>query len=359
MKAVYQDRLHAVRHRLVDETLDALVIQSPINRLYMSGFTGSAGTLVVSQEGAWLLVDFRYVEQAQAQVTAYQVVHIEKPLKQLGELLAKNGLVRVGFEAEHLTFQQHRLWTETVDEVTWMPLEGSIETLRGIKDDREIAAIQKAVDVADAAFQHILDFLKPGTTEQDIALELEFFMRRAGAEALSFSSIVASGPNGALPHARPTARKLARGDLVTLDFGCVVAGYCSDITRTVGIGTPDAKSREIYELVLQAQQAGVEAVRPGIEGREVDRIARDMIREAGYGEYFGHGLGHGLGMNVHEEIPRLSKRSEVQLQPGMVCSVEPGVYIPGWGGVRIEDLVVVTEDGCRVLTQSPKQWTVL
>lgn len=359
MSSVYRKRLQAIRERLSNEALDAMVIQSPINRRYMSGFTGSAGTIVISQHHAWLLVDFRYVEQAKAQVDMYQVERIDKPLEDLGRLLVDNQLLRVAFEAGHLTVHEHQRWAEVVNQVSWEPRVDWVETLRGIKDSEEIAAIQKAVDVTDAAFEHILDFLKPGVTERSIALELEFFMRREGAESLAFPSIVASGPNGALPHATPSDRQLASGDLVTLDFGCVVHGYCSDITRTVGIGDPDAKSREIYSLVLRAQLAGIEAIRPGIEGREVDRISRDIIREAGYGDYFGHGLGHGVGMNVHEEFPRLSPRGEVILQPGMVCSVEPGIYIPDWGGIRIEDLVVVTETGCRILTQSSKEWMTL
>ncbi len=359
MSSVYRKRLQAIRERLRAEALDAMMIQSPINRRYMSGFTGSAGTLVISQHDAWLLVDFRYVEQAKAQVDGIRVERVDKPLEDLGRLLSDHQLSRVAFEAGHLTVHEHQRLTEMIDQVTWEPRVDWIETLRGVKDGEELAAIQKAVAVADAAFKHILDFLRPGVTEREIALELEFFMRRAGAESLAFPSIVASGPNGALPHAVPTDRRITNGDLVTLDFGCVVDGYCSDITRTVAIGEPDEKSRDLYQLVLRAQLAAIEAIRPGMEAREVDRIARDIIREAGYGEYFGHGLGHGLGMNVHEEIPRLSPRGEVVLQPGMVCSVEPGVYIPGWGGIRIEDLVVVTETGCRILTESSKAWMTL
>lgn len=359
MSSVYRKRLQAIRERLRDEALDAMIIQSPINRRYMSGFTGSAGTLVISQHHTWLLVDFRYVEQAKAQVDTIQVERVDKPLEDLGRLLADHQLHRVAFEAGHLTVHEHQRLAEVVNQVRWEPRVDWIETLRGVKDDEEVAAIQKAVDVADAAFEHIVDFLRPGVTEREVALELEFFMRRKGAESLAFPSIVASGPNGALPHAVPSDRRIERGDLVTLDFGCVVDGYCSDITRTVAIGDPDAKSRDLYALVLRAQLAAMEAIQPGVEAREVDRVARDIISEAGYGDYFGHGLGHGLGMNVHEEFPRLSPRGEVVLQPGMVSSVEPGIYIPGWGGIRIEDLVVVTETGCRILTQSSKELMTL
>ena len=256
MSSVYRKRLQAIRERLRAEALDAMMIQSPINRRYMSGFTGSAGTLVISQHDAWLLVDFRYVEQAKAQVDGIRVERVDKPLEDLGRLLSDHQLSRVAFEAGHLTVHEHQRLTEMIDQVTWEPRVDWIETLRGVKDGEELAAIQKAVAVADAAFKHILDFLRPGVTEREIALELEFFMRRAGAESLAFPSIVASGPNGALPHAVPTDRRITNGDLVTLDFGCVVDGYCSDITRTVAIGEPDEKSRDLYQLVLQRPARG-------------------------------------------------------------------------------------------------------
>src|SRR5690606_18856787 len=240
-------------------------------------------------------------------------------------------------------------------DVEWVATQRVVEEVRGSKEPGELALIEAAVALADRCFEHILPRLKPGVTEREIAWRREVFMRENGAEALAFPSIVASGPNGAMPHARPTHKPLAAGEFVTLDFGCVWQGYCSDMTRTVFLGEPTDRHRELYDLVLRAQETGVAAVGPGRPGKEVDERARDVIARAGGGDRYGHGLGHGLGLEVHEEGPRLSTRSETVLAPGMVCSVEPGVYLPGWGGLRIEDLVVVTEDGCRILTKSPKQ----
>lgn len=347
-------RIDAIRQRMAEEQVEALYIQSPTNRRYVSGFTGSAGAVVIGLHDVWLLVDFRYVDQAKVQAPQCTLIHVDEQLESLASLLKEARLHRVGFEAEHITVQAHKALEAKIEAVEWVATDKWIEKVRGIKDAAELAAMQQAIDLADNAFIHILDYMTPGRTEKEIALELEFFLRRAGAERIAFASIVASGPNGALPHAVPTDRSLRAGDLVTLDFGCVVEGYCSDITRTVAIRTADERSRELYDLVLRAQQAGVEAVRPGRIGKDVDAVARQLIADAGYGDYFGHGLGHGIGLDVHEEYPRLSKRGEVELQPGMVCSVEPGIYIPDWGGIRIEDLVVVQADGCRVLTKSDK-----
>lgn len=352
-------RLGAIRKRLAESGLDALLIQSPINRRYLSGFTGSAGALVISRDDAWILVDFRYVEQAKVQAPSFHQVKFDNLLESMASVLKEAGLKRVGFEATHVSVQTHTQLTTKVPEADWVPTSQWVEEVRGIKDASELAVMQRAIDIADQAFTHILGFLAPGRTELEVALELEFFMRKAGAQSLSFATIAASGPNGALPHASPSDRALQKGDLITLDFGCVVDGYASDMTRTVAIGSVDERGKELYDLVLRAQMAGIEAVRPGRRGKEVDAVSRDVIAQAGYGEFFGHGLGHGVGLEVHEEFPRLSVRGEVELQPDMVCSVEPGVYIPGWGGIRIEDLVVVTPDGCRVLSHSDKHLIVV
>lgn len=352
-------RLEAIRARLNEEGLDALLVQSAVNRRYLSGFTGSAGALVISPERAWIFVDFRYVEQAKAEAPAFELVQFDAFLPRLREVFQSAGIERVGFEAAHVSVAASKSLERELPDVDWTPTVNWVETARGIKEPEELATMQQAIDLADEAFEHILGYLEPGRTEKEIALELEFYMRRRGAERLAFATIVASGPNGALPHAVPTDRELQRGDLVTLDFGCVVDGYASDLTRTVAIGELDGRGRELYELVLRAQLAGIQGVRPGRLGKEVDADARSVIAQAGYGEHFGHGLGHGIGLEVHEEFPRLSTRGEVELEPGMVCSVEPGVYIPGWGGIRIEDLVVVTSDGCRVLSRSSKELLII
>lgn len=352
-------RLEMVRAKLKETSLDALLVQSSVNRRYLSGFTGSAGALVIGRERAWILVDFRYVEQAKTEAPDFELLRFDTILPRLAELFQAAALKRVGFEAAHVSVVDLQRMEQDIPDVDWVPTEAWVEEIRGSKDADELAVMQQAIDLADEAFEHILGFLTPGRTEKEVALELEFFMRRRGAERLAFPSIVASGPNGALPHAVPSDRALEQGDLVTLDFGCVVDGYASDMTRTVAIGKVDERGRELHDLVLEAQLTGIRAVRPGRLGKEVDAEARSVIEQAGYGEYFGHGLGHGVGLEVHEEFPRLSTRGEVELKPGMVCSVEPGVYIPGWGGIRIEDLVVVTSEGCRVLSRSNKELLIV
>lgn len=354
-----QTRIDNLRGIIAEAGVDGLLITGSTNRRYMSGFTGSAGALFISGHEALLLTDFRYTDQAAQEASAYEVVIYNDLYTTLGELLAGRSGSRIGFEADRVTVSQMAQLEKAVagpagGTVEWVATRDLVERLRGIKSVDELVKLQKAIDIADECFEFIVGKMSPGVTEREIAWQMEVFMRERGASALSFPSIVASGVNGALPHARPSDKPLAAGEFVTLDFGCIWEGYCSDMTRTVFIGEPTDRDRELYDLVLKAQVAGVDAVRPGVAAKDVDKVARDIIRDAGYGEAFGHGLGHGIGMDVHEEFPRLSPRGEVVLAPGMVASVEPGVYLSDWGGIRIEDLVVVTEDGARVLTNSPK-----
>lgn len=348
------ERLKKLRPTFEQESVGAFLVTAPVNRRYMSGFTGSAGWLLITRDEPFVLTDFRYVEQVQQQAPMFSLVECEDLVESLSPLLGKLGIDRVAIEAAHTTVNEQTRREKAMPNVTWVPTVGVIEQIRATKDDDELERIEKAVALADQAFTYILDRLL-GRSEREVALDLEFYMRQEGAERLAFPSIVASGPAGALPHAVPTERVIEKGRFVTLDFGAVVDGYCSDMTRTVGIGPLDARHREVYDLVLKAQEVGLRAVRPGRIGKEVDAEARQVIDAGGYGEYFGHGLGHGVGIEVHEDPPRLSKRGEARLVPGMVTSVEPGVYLPEWGGVRIEDLVVVTDDGCRVLTKSSKE----
>ncbi len=352
-------RLEQLRAKMAEQDLQALVVGSDSNRRWLSGFTGSAGTVVIGREQAWLLVDFRYIEQAGLEAAGFLSVQVEDVRKQLDSLCREQGIRRAGFESAHVSVCAWEKLREAVADVEWVPTLKWVEEARGCKDEAEIALLAKAAAIADDAFAAVLPYIRPGVTEREIALELEFIMRRLGAERVSFPPIVAAGARGAMPHAAPSEKAIAAGDLVTLDFGGVWQGYCSDLTRTVAVGRVDARQREIYELVLQAQQAALAAVAAGKSGREVDAVARDFLTASGYGEAFGHGLGHGIGLDVHEEFPRLSRTWEDQLRPGMVCSVEPGIYLPGWGGVRIEDLVVVTAGGCRVLSQAPKDLQVL
>ncbi|MHB1653774.1 MAG: M24 family metallopeptidase [Desulfitobacteriaceae bacterium] len=350
-------RLKNMRKRMIQEQLDAFVVARPENGRYISGFTGGEALLFVLPEQAYLLTDFRYIEQATAEAPDFQVVKVANDLyAPIGTL--SQGVRRVGFEGDFVTYANHLKLTEALPEAQFVSLPGLASNLRSVKDAGEITLIRQAVQAADKAFTEIIQQIRIGQTEEEIALTLEFAMRKAGASGRSFNFIVASGWRGALPHGAASAKQTQRGEFLTMDFGAVVRGYCSDITRTVALGEPDDKQREIYELVLAAQKAGINAVKPGLTGKEVDAVARKVIEEAGYGAYFGHGLGHSVGLAIHEG-PNLNIREERVLEPGMVLTVEPGIYIPNWGGVRIEDMVVVTEDGCEILTQAPKDLIII
>lgn len=349
-----EERLTRLRQCLEKEGLDAFLVTHPDNRRYLSGFTGSAGTLLITHTDAFLLTDFRYVEQSKAQAPLFDVRQYKEMAETLADIVKLCGVKRIGFESDHVTHAQYEE-LKTKVEAEWVPTKDVVSRLRWVKDANEIACIRKAAEIADAALAEILPKIKPGVTEKELALELEFAMKRRGAEALAFDTILAGGPNGALPHAKPTDRPLQSGDFLVIDFGAVWQGYRSDMTRTFAIGEVSDKQREIYEITLKAQLAALEAVRPGKTGAEIDAIARDIITEAGYGDNFGHGLGHGVGLAIHEG-PTLSWRAvDHVLEPGMLVTIEPGIYLPGWGGVRIEDLVVVTDDGCEILTKTSKE----
>lgn len=351
-------RLARARALLADRGVDALLVQSAANRAYLTGFTGSAGVAVVTEREALLLVDFRYTEQASAEAPTFEVIKADRQvIETLTDVVRGRALGRVGFESEVVTVKQHREYGDRLAPAEFVPIEG-LDRLRWVKDADELARIEQAVAIADGAFAHVLPLLQPGAVERDIALELDFFMRRAGAEREAFPTIVASGPRSALPHGRAADRRLQRGDFVTLDFGAQFRSYVSDCTRTVVLGEASPRHHEVYATVLAAQQAALDGITPGLTGRDADGIARTIIAEAGYGEAFGHGLGHGVGLLVHEG-PTLSPREEAVLAPGMLVTVEPGIYLPGWGGVRIEDLVLITDGGCRSLTRAPKDLLVL
>ncbi|MGE5576866.1 MAG: M24 family metallopeptidase [Syntrophothermus sp.] len=346
--------LGRIRDYLRFSGLDAVIITKPENFRYLSGFTGE-GLLLITAEKALLLTDFRYTQQALQQAPEFEIVRTGIPsVNTLADEVEKVGVKKAGFESEHVTVNVLLSWQEKLKGVSLEPLEGVVGKIRMVKDQEEQNTIRKAVEIADQAFKQILSRIIPGVTEREVALELEFIMKRAGAEKLGFDTIIASGPRAALPHGVASDRVIAAGDLVTLDFGCFYQGYTSDMTRTVVVGQATDRQREIYNVVLEAQSAGLRAVRAGLRGSEVDAVARQVIADAGYGEYFGHGLGHGVGLEIHE-APRLAQSDDTLLAPGMVVTVEPGIYIPEWGGVRIEDMVVVTEDGCEVLTQSTKE----
>ncbi|MCW2277319.1 M24 family metallopeptidase [Heliophilum fasciatum] len=339
-----------------DEGVDAYLITQPQNRRYLSGFTGSDGALLVTRDQALVVTDFRYWDQVRAECAGWQLVEQRGAWKEcLADLISEQGWSRVALEADVVTLRQKQLWQQAVDPaVQWVEKVGTVEALRAIKDEAEQAAIARAVELADRGFDYLLGFLRPGVTEREVAIELEFFLRRQGAQGISFDFIVASGARGALPHGVASNKVLAEGDMVTFDYGCVLDGYCSDTTRTVVLGSASPEQRRVYSTVLEAQLAALAGIRAGVTGQAVDRLARDVIERAGYGERFGHGTGHGVGLVVHE-APRLSPLSSDTLESGQVVTVEPGIYLPGWGGVRIEDMVIVRDGGCMILTQAPKE----
>ncbi|KEQ25870.1 M24 family metallopeptidase [Paenibacillus tyrfis] len=354
-----QQRIGRLRSLLEQKGLPALLITNATNRKYMTGFTGSAGYVLITADRAVLLTDFRYVTQASEQAAGYEIVeHGPKVVESIHDLLRKWGIAKLGFEQTDLSYGTYSNYAEALGGIEFVPTGGLVELLRMIKDDGEIAVMQQAADLADRAFVHVLGLLKSGVKELDISLEIEMFVRKHGATSTSFETIVASGERSALPHGKASDKIIGTGEFVTLDFGAYYKSYCSDITRTVIVGTPTDKHRDIYKIVLEAQMEALERIKPGMTGKEADAVARDTIKRYGYGDHFGHGTGHGLGMEVHE-APRLSVQGDVVLAPGMVVTVEPGIYLPGFGGVRIEDDIVITETGNRRLTQSSKDLIVI
>lgn len=359
-------RLEAVRRALNDcETpLDALLLTDLDNIGYLTGFTGSTAQAVITPDEAILITDSRYTIQAARECSQFALVETPRGSGGYGEALQtvlkdRPALRRVGFEAGQVTVAAWEKLRELSPEVEWVSTENLVEALRQVKDAGEIALIRRAIAVAEAAFLSVKPLLTPGTREQDFALELEFAMRRAGAEKAAFESIVASGALGARPHHHAGPRPFAVGDFVTVDWGASVGGYHSDITRTIGIGAVTDHQREIYAIVMEAQQRAIAAIRPGRTGKDIDAVARDFIAAQGYGEAFGHGLGHSLGRSVHDG-PGFSVRTEsLVLQPGMVLTVEPGIYLEDWGGIRIEEDILVTDSGCEILTHLPNTLEIL
>lgn len=358
------DRLRAAMH---ERDLPALLITDPANRRYLSGFTGSFGTLLVTAEAAIIFSDSRYRLQVGQEATSF-TLHEITPEHAFPQLLASAArslsLDRLGFEAAHMTYAAYsELGTAlSGDESTppaLIPIEGLVEEQRMVKDEAELAVLRKAIAITDAALGAVLPQLRPSHTERQAAWMLEVAIRQAGAEAISFPIIVAAGPNSARPHARPGNAKLGMGRPIVIDMGARVDGYHADLTRTIVLGTLDPMFREVYTTVRKAQQAAIAGLRAGLSGHAADALAREVIAAAGYGDKFGHGLGHGVGLNIHEGplLRRAAPGKEDKahtLRAGNVTSVEPGVYIEGWGGVRIEDLVLITEDGCEVLSGAPK-----
>jgi Xaa-Pro aminopeptidase len=352
-------KLEKMRNRLKELDVDAILITSSYNRRYMTGFTGSSGVAVITDSHAVFITDFRYTEQAAKQIEGFEIVQHKGPiLEEVAAQAAKLSIKRLGFEQDDLSFAAYSAYKAELKEIEFVPVSEAVEKLRLIKSAAEIKILKEAAEIADAAFKHILTFIRPGMKEIEVANELEFFMRKQGAVSSSFDIIAASGYRSALPHGVASEKEIEKGDFVTLDFGAYYKGYCSDITRTIAVGDPSDELKKIYSIVLEAQLRGMNGIKAGMTGKEADALTRDYISENGYGEYFGHSTGHGLGMEVHEG-PSLSVKSETVLEPGMIVTVEPGIYIPKLGGVRIEDDTVVKEGGNESLTHSPKELIIL
>ncbi len=329
------------------------------NVRYISGFTGSSAHLIISPERRILLTDERYTEQAQAQCPDFEVIgHERQPEKKMREVLISLRINRVGYETQGLTVEQFNLIKEGIPEVEWIPNTGIVEELRAVKQPEEISLLEQAAEIAEAGFDHILNMVKPGVREQDIALELEFFMRRKGAQGSAFEIILASGARCSLAHGDPSEKEIEPGDFIILDFGALYEGYRSDITRTMAVPPVSEKQREIYNIVQRAHDLGIELIKPGISTQKVYEEVQKIIIDAGYPDYIGKGIGHGVGLEIHEK-PGIREGEDTKLETGNVLTMEPGIYIPGWGGVRIEDMVVVEEQGCQVMTKTQKDLIVL
>jgi len=367
-----QSRLRALRAEIRAKKLDALLVTSLTNVRYLTGYSGTNGIAVISPRGAYFLTDFRYQTQAQKEVKSCRIQIAQRQLlPELKNLAPVKEGARVGFEAVNLSVKVLGTLKKLLPKVRWVATEGLVESVSIRKDKEEIRKLKQAARIADSAFEHVLKLIKPGLRELDLASEIDYFMKKNGlkvpalesvppfqshAVMPSFETIVASGVRSAMPHGVASTKRIKKGEFVTMDFGGQYQGYASDITRTVVVGKATPKQRKIYDLVLEAQLAALSAAKAGMKAKDLDKVARDIISKAGYGKNFGHGLGHGLGLLVHDS-PAVSPASKTTLLPGMVITIEPGIYLQGWGGVRIEDDVVITESGCQLLTRANKKLT--
>ena len=340
--------------------LDAMLLTSEANCYYATGFMGE-GIALVTRRGSWYFTDSRYTEAADKAIgnaAVIREVSREKPFSVLiNEALAEAGAEKAGFEEQRMTVAEHAVYSEKLH-CTLTPASSLMTELRGSKDEEELSCMTAAQRIAEGALEQILKEIRPGMTEKEIAARLNYLMVSAGAEKNAFDTIVASGPNGSMPHAVPGMRKVREGDFITMDFGCVYKGYCSDMTRTVALGRPSDEMRNVYDIVLQAQLAGIAAAKAGVTGAVIDGAARKVIQDAGYGVYFGHSFGHSLGIDIHE-APNAAPGNDKPMPDGAVVSAEPGIYLPGKFGVRIEDVMILRPDGAQVITKAPKALLVL
>ncbi len=355
MNNTYQNRLTALRQKFDTWQIDALLITSPANRRWLSGFTGSNAMLLLTPDQALIATDSRYYERAHTEAPLFNLVKHERTRQHDRAFFKTAAARRVGIEQKHVTLEQAARWRSLRTGITWRPLAETVEPLRAIKSAAEIDLMRRAAAITDQAMALFPQIARPGLTEKQLAWELEKAMMAAGADGVAFATSVASGPNSALPHHTTSTRPLQTGDIIIVDMGARLDGYHSDMTRTFYLGSdPPPRFWELYRLVQQAQQAALQQTRPGMTLREVDALARDIIHGAGHKEHFGHGLGHGVGLEIHED-PFLSPRApeKAALAVGMNITIEPGIYIPGWGGIRLEDFAYLTDAGWQLLSQTP------
>jgi Xaa-Pro aminopeptidase len=351
-------RLRKLRGSIAAKGLDALLISQTENLRYLSGFTGSSGWLLISGQNAILTTDFRYVEQAKGESPDFEIIQTKQELRDwLPGLVSDLGWHKLGFAANSISYECYHKLSEAIEtkqfNLELVPTTGIVEQLRSIKEPEELGFIKKAVELVEAAFEQAKRIIRPGMMEKEAAWEIEKFLRQEGSEGIPFEIIVASGPNSALPHARPTEKIICSGEPVLIDMGTRISGYCSDFSRTLFFGKADKTFREIYNIVLKAQTTAIERVESGMDASQADQLARSVVEQAGYGDAFGHGLGHGVGLAVHES-PTLGPNSSDSLADGMVFTIEPGIYLTGQGGVRIEDMVVLENGKVKVLSKSKR-----
>jgi len=352
-------RVERIRRKLKERHLDALVISSLPHIRYLTKFSGSNALCIIKARDAHFITDPRYALQSSTEVKGFgRTITATGLLEAAAKKNLLSGCRYAGFESHYVSYAQYRTMRKLFPRVSLTPMTELVEEGALVKDHGEIALMRRAIRISDRTFHDVLKLIRPGVREFEIAAEISYLQRKYGADRDAFDAIIASGKRGCLPHARPSRKRIKKGELVTLDFGCCVDGYNSDITRTIAVGRIPRRAREMYAVVLEAQLAAVDAAKGGMLGKELDGVARARIKSLGYGKYFTHGLGHGLGLLVHER-PRLSAISKERLLAGSVVTIEPGVYIPGYGGVRIEDDVLLTPTGCRVLTRSPKELITL
>ena len=354
-------RFQKIAEKLDEHGLDAMMVTSAPNRMYAAQFRSSAGMAIITRDGSYFFTDSRYIEAARKAVTGAEIGQntTDKPLSALAnEVIAKHGIKRLGFEEQYATVGEYNTWKEKLTCEELVPAAQLLTNLRAVKDQSELDALIAAQRIAEKALQEALEFIKPGRTEKEISAFLQYRMLCNGADRMSFEPIVVSGVNSSMPHGVPSHKKVEEGDFLTMDFGCMLDGYCSDMTRTVAIGHVTEEMDKVYHTVLAAQAAGAAAAKAGVKGMDIHAAAAKVISNAGYGDYFGHGFGHGLGIEVHEN-PGAGQKASVPLPVNAVISAEPGIYIPGKFGVRIEDVLIIQENGCKDIMEAPKELLVL